>query len=254
MKHLDLNCDLGEGSANDAALMPWISSANIACGGHAGDEATMRAAVALALRHGVAVGAHPGLADRTNFGRREQMVSPDAVELLVREQAGALARVAAAQGAELHHVKLHGALYHQAARDAALAAAVLDALQRVGTVAMIYAPAGCVLEQLAQQRGGVRVVPEGFADRGYQRDGTLIPRNEPGAVLTDKGKAVEQVLGMVRDGRVAAVDGTEVPMRAETICLHSDGPDPVGLARALRMALQRAGIRVMAPDGKEENA
>lgn len=254
MKHVDLNCDLGEGSVNDAALMPWISSANIACGGHAGDEATMRAAVALALRHGVAVGAHPGLADRTNFGRSEQVVTPGAAAQLVRGQVSTLARVAAAQGARLHHVKLHGALYHQAARDAALAAAVLDALQRMDPVAMIYAPADCVLARLAQQRGGVRLVAEGFADRGYQRDGTLAPRPVPGAVIDDPQRAVEQVLGMVRDGRVIAVDGAEVAVRAETICLHSDGPDPVGLARALSMALQRAGIRVMAPDEKEENA
>lgn len=249
---LDLNGDVGEGCGDDAALIPLLTSANVACGGHAGDDATMAAAVRHAARAGVAIGAHPGHADRANFGRVERPLTPAAVRRLVAEQLGALLAVVRQAGAVVAHVKPHGALYHQLARDAALADAFCDAVAlldrmrgdrggRCGRPLALFGPAGSALERAAVP-AGLRFVAEAFADRGYRADGTLVPRGEPGALLADEAQAVAQVLSLVRAGTVRAVDGTSVAVRADTLCLHGDTPHALAFARRLRAELAAAGV------------
>jgi UPF0271 protein len=243
MPRIDLNCDLGEGTGHDAALMPFITSANIACGGHAGDEATMQAAVDLARRHGVAVGAHPGFVDRENFGRTEPAVWPEEVFQLVLTQTRALQRIARARGATVTHVKPHGALYNMAARNTLLAAAVAQAVYEVDPRLRLFGLAGS--HSLAAARScGLEVASEVFADRTYQPDGTLTPRARADALISDEGRVLEQALSMARDGRVRATDGTEVAVQADTVCLHGDGPNAVALATCLRAGLEAAGIEV----------
>ena len=238
MLRIDLNCDLGEGAGHDAELMPLITSANIACGAHAGDEATMRATVELAQRHGVAIGAHPGYVDRASFGRREMALSGAALRELVTSQIATLARFA-----PLRHVKPHGALYNLAARDAAVAAAVAGAVRAADASLVLFALAGSELVR-AGRAAGLRVAEEVFADRTYQRDGSLAPRTNPGALITDENLAVAQVLRMVREGVVRATDGTDVAIKADTVCVHGDGPQAVALARRLNAELRRAGIEL----------
>jgi 5-oxoprolinase (ATP-hydrolysing) subunit A len=249
VRAVDLNCDLGEGAGADAELMPLVSSANIACGAHAGDEATMRETVRLALRHGVAIGAHPGFADREHFGRRESPVSPREAGILVVEQVRRLQDIVHALGGVVHHVKLHGALYNQVSRDRALAAAVVAAVRETARLPLLYVLSGSVLETVAREQGGVAVAGEFFADRTYQRDGALTPRTRPDALVADEATAVAQVLRFVRDGKVRATDGTEVTVRADTVCLHGDGPQAVPFARRLRAELAAAGVAVRAPAG-----
>jgi UPF0271 protein len=243
---VDLNCDLGEGAGQDEALMPLVTSANLACGAHAGDAATMRATVRLAQRHGVRIGAHPGFEDRANFGRLETEVTPEAVAGLVRRQWSALVRIALEQGAAVGHVKLHGALYNQTARDPALAAAVIAAIREMTPRPVLVALAGSKLEHLARSTPGVVVVAEVFSDRTYQPDGTLTPRSRPDALITDPVRAVAQVLRMVREGKVRATDGRDVAIRADTVCLHGDGAHAVEFARRLRNELAAADIAVRA--------
>jgi UPF0271 protein len=247
MPHIDLNCDLGEGAGHDAELMPLITSANIACGAHAGDEATMRATVALAKKHGVAIGAHPGFADRANFGRIELPVTPDEVQGLVHSQVMQLQRIAHSLGARLAHVKPHGALYNLAAREPDVARAVVDAIYEVDPRLILFGLAGSHLIAAAEACG-LPVASEVFADRTYQADGTLTPRSRPGALITDENIAVVQALRMVREGHVRATDGTDVAIRVETICLHGDGAHPVEFARRLRSELTAAGIEIEAFD------
>lgn len=237
---IDLNCDLGEGAGQDAALMPLITSANIACGAHAGDTATMRATVALAQRHGVAIGAHPGFADRENFGRRELPVTPDEVRRLVTEQVETLRALAT-----VTHVKAHGALYNMAARDAALAAAVAEAVHSIDKNLVVFALAGSELVRAGRARG-LRVASEVFADRTYQRDGSLTPRSRSDALIADEAAAVAQVLRLAREGVVRATDGTEVRVVADTVCLHGDGAHAVAFARRLGAELRAAGIALKA--------
>jgi UPF0271 protein len=244
---VDLNCDLGEGVGNDEAVMPLVSSANVACGLHAGDPATMRRTVALARRHDVAVGAHPGLADRAGFGRRAVAISPDEAHDLVLYQVGALAAVARAEGVELAHVKAHGALYNAAARDAALADALVAAVKAFDPNLLLFGQPGTEHERAAA-RGGVRFVAEVFADRAYRADGRLVPRDQRGAVIDDPKAAAAQVLAIVRDGRVRSLDGKWVTLRADTVCVHGDSPLAVAIASAVREALQDGGV-VVAPPG-----
>jgi 5-oxoprolinase (ATP-hydrolysing) subunit A len=246
MNRIDLNCDLGEGAGHDAELMPLITSANIACGGHAGDAATMRETVELARRHGVAVGAHPGFADRGHFGRRELPVTPEEAAALVAGQIRTLQAVAASAGAAVRHVKLHGALYNLAARDRTLAEAIVRSIAATAVEPVLYVLAGSEMERAARAHGGVRAAAEVFADRTYQPDGSLTPRSQPGALIGDEKAAVAQVLRMVCEGRVRAVDGTEVPITAETVCVHGDGPHAVAFAGRLRAALAAAGVAVEA--------
>jgi UPF0271 protein len=220
--------------------MPFISSANIACGAHAGDEATMRATLALAAEHGVAAGAHPGFADRENFGRIERPVTPEEAAALVTAQVAGFSKIA---GERLRHVKLHGALYNQVARDARLAAAVADELCRRWPALVLLAPAGSELLQAARARR-MRVASEVFADRTYQRDGSLTPRSRPDALVRDEEQAVTRVLRMVLEGVVEATDGSSVHVEADTICLHGDGPHAVAFARRISGELAKAGVQI----------
>jgi UPF0271 protein len=239
MRRLDLNCDLGEGAGHETELMPLITSANIACGGHAGDTDTMRAAVGLAHRHGVAVGAHPGFADREHFGRRELRLAPEDIRRLVRTQIEALRALT-----PLGHVKPHGGLYNLAARNAGAARAVAEAVRDLDASLVLFGLAGGELLR-AGRAAGLRVASEVFADRAYAPDGSLAPRGTPGALLA-VGPAVEQVLGMVRAGRVRTTDGSEVAVQADTVCVHGDGPEAVELAQALRAALRAEGVTLKA--------
>jgi len=245
MARVDLNCDLGEGAGHDAELMPFITSANIACGAHAGDEATMRATVALARRHGVAIGAHPGFADRENFGRIEKVTSQDEVYQLVLAQTKALQRVAAGAGMKVAHVKPHGALYNMAARNSLLADAVAHAVYECDPRLVLFGLAGSALGRAAE-RCGLVAAQEVFADRTYQPDGSLTPRGQAGALITDEAAAVAQVLRMVREGKVRASDGSDVAIRADTVCLHGDGAHAVAFARRLREELETAAVTVEA--------
>jgi len=246
MTRIDLNCDLGEGAGHDAELMPLITSASIACGAHAGDAATMRATVELAKRHGVAVGAHPGFADRANFGRREMPATPAEVHALVLAQTRLLQTIAGKCNVRVMHVKPHGALYNLAARDAAVAAAGARAVGEADARLILFGPPDSELV-LAGEKCGLRVANEVFADRTYRPDGALTPRSDPGALITDAGTAVAQVRRMIREGRVRATDGADFIIRADTVCLHGDGPHPVTFALQLRHELKAAGIEFKPP-------
>lgn len=246
---IDLNADLGEGRrgslGQDAELMQSITSANIACGFHAGDPGVMRDTVALAAELGVAVGAHPGFPDLEGFGRRELKVSPADVGDFVAYQVGALAAIAATQGVRLQHVKPHGALFNMAARDAALADAVAQATATIDRSLILFGLPGSELIA-AGARAGLKTAAEGFADRAYQRDGALVPRQEAGAVLESAERVVQRALRMVREGTVETADGGIVDLRVDTLCVHGDTPGAADLAARVRAALDAAGIRVVA--------
>lgn len=246
---IDFNCDLGEGCGDDAAIVPCISSASIATGGHAGDASSMREAIALCLRHGVAIGAHPSFVDREHFGRRELPLPADGVYALVRGQVGLLAALCVQAGAGLAHVKPHGALYNLAARDAAVAAAVAQAVRDSGEGLHLYALAGSQLAR-AGRRLGLPVAEEVFAERAYAADGSLVPRGQPGAVLERLDDALAQVRTMLRTGHVRAIDGQAVPIRADTLCLHGDRPDAAAFAAALRDALRSDGLAILPPGAR----
>jgi UPF0271 protein len=247
-RSIDLNADMGESfgawhMGDDAALMPFVSSANVACGFHAGDPATIAATVALAIGHGVAVGAHPGLPDLQGFGRRTMDVTEEQVYQMTLYQAGAVRAFAEAAGGRLHHLKAHGALYNMAARDPALSRGLVRAVKALGDDVRMYVLAGSTMEAVARD-AGLAVRCEVFADRRYMPDGTLAPRGRADALITDEAEAVAQVLGMVGAGRLVAVDGTSVAVRADTVCIHGDKPTAVPFVRALRRALGQAGIAV----------
>ncbi|MCL6522251.1 MAG: LamB/YcsF family protein [Firmicutes bacterium] len=245
---IDLNADMGESFGPwrmgvDEELLGRVSSANVACGFHASDPLTMARTVRAAVRLGVAVGAHPGYPDLVGFGRREMEMSPEEAEAVVVYQIGALAAFCAAEGAELHHVKPHGAMYNRAARDRSLAEAIARAVRRVDPRLILYAQPGSELAR-AGEAAGLRVALEAFADRGYLADGRLQPRSQPGAVLRDPEQVAERALRIVREGRVTAVTGEEVELRAETICLHGDNPEAVRLAEAVRRRLEAEGVEI----------
>ncbi|RZL92185.1 MAG: 5-oxoprolinase subunit PxpA, partial [Variovorax sp.] len=243
--HVDLNADLGEGAPDDAALLGLVSSANIACGWHAGDARLMQATVAAALARGVAIGAHPSYPDRENFGRTELQLNAAQVRADLIYQIGALDALARAAGGRLHHVKPHGALYNQAARDPVLADAVAAAVRAVDPALALYGLAGSALLRAAG-RAGLRAVAEVFADRGYRADGSLVPRSEPGAFVASVDEAVRRTLRMVREGVVEAVSGETVALQVQTICLHGDGPHALAFARAIHAALRDAGVTLRA--------
>ncbi len=240
---IDLNCDLGEGAGHDAELMPLVTSANIACGAHAGDPPTMRETVSLALRHGVAIGAHPGFADREFFGRRELSLDRAEIYTQVRAQVELLCEIAAREGGRVTHVKPHGALYNMAARETGVAAAVVAAVADVDPGLRLYGLAGGRLIETGRNLG-LRVAAEVFADRTYQADGSLTLRGRENAVIENEADAIAQVLRMVREGVVRSIDGTDVAMQADTLCLHGDGPQAVNFARGVRRALLGAGVRI----------
>jgi len=237
---IDLNADLGEGSPHDAELMPLVSSANVCCGVHAGSVDLMATTVRLAIQHGVAVGAHPGHADRGHFGRRELAITPvDAVALVARQ----VEAVAAVAGAALHHVKLHGGLYHQAGREPALAMALADWLADRWPRLVVYAPAASGLALAARSRG-LAVAAEAFIDRRYRADGTLAARSEPGASIDDPAAAAEQAVRLATGGLVHTLDAADVRVAADTLCIHGDGPRAVEVATTVRRALAAAGIAI----------
>ena len=246
---IDLNADVGEGRTGtvgqDPALMEFITSANVACGFHAGDPAVMRATVKLARDHGVAVGAHPGFPDAEGFGRRELQFSPRDVEDFVAYQVGALAAIAAAEGIRLQHVKPHGALFNMAARDAALADAIARATAVIDRGLILFGLPGSELAAAAS-RIGLRPAAEGFADRSYQADGRLVPRDQPGAVIHDPETVVRRAVRMICERTVDAIDGTAVPFTIDTMCVHGDTPGAADLAARIRLALTEAGVDVKA--------
>ena len=247
MPRLDFNCDLGEGCGSDAAIVPLISSASIACGGHAGDAATMREAVVLCLQRGVAIGAHPSFEDRANLGRRELTLSPTEIHALVARQVAALASVCVTLGTHLRHVKPHGALYNLAARDRVIADAIALAIRAIDPSLILYGLSGSCLTD-AGSAAGLHVAHEVFAERTYDADGRLVPRGAPGAVIDDLDASLSQVRTLLRDGVVIARDGTRVPLRADTLCLHGDRTDAAEFALALRTALEEAGVTIRAPE------
>ena len=247
--HIDLNGDVGEGFGiyrvgNDEELMPLITSANIACGFHAGDPQTLDRTVALARRHGVAVGAHPGYLDLRGFGRRPMQASPAEVEADVLYQVGAVAGFARAHGVELVHVKPHGALYHQAVGDPELARALARGVARFSKELILVGLATSSTLREAAQTEGLRFAGEAFTDRVYNPDGTLQSRRLPGSVITDSSQAAVQAVAIAVQGKVRAHDGSAVTVRAETLCLHGDNPSAVQNARAVRQALLEAGVEV----------
>lgn len=251
VKVIDINADLGEGfgawsMGDDEAMLRVVSSANIACGFHAGDPGIMRRTTERAAGLGVALGAHPSLPDLAGFGRRAMAVTAGQVHDMVLYQVAALAAFARRAGSTLRHVKPHGALYNMAAVDLSLASAIADAVRDFDPRLMLYGLAGSQLLE-AGRRAGLTVVSEVFADRGYRADGTLVPRSEPGALLHDPGQVSARAVAMVRDGGVESVEGAWVPLDVETICVHGDSPGAVGLALALRAALVSAGFAVLAP-------
>jgi len=243
---IDVNCDMGEGCGNDAELMKYISSANVACGFHAGDLQTMRTTVGLALEYGVAIGAHPGYPDRENFGRLPMKLSPKEIFDIVSEQILSLERVCSESGEVLQHVKPHGALYNRAAKDAELAAAIAEAVLHFDRRLILYGLSGSFLISEAE-KVGLRCASEVFADRTYQPDRSLTPRSESNALIIDDGAAVAQALQMIRSGTVTAVNGGAITIKADTLCVHGDGAHSVDFATAIRNSLAENGVRVMSP-------
>jgi len=245
---IDLNSDLGESfgpwpMGQDAALMDSISSANVACGFHAGDPGTMRTTIAMARDKGVALGAHPGFQDLAGFGRREMKATPAEVEDLVLYQVSALAGMASAQGLRLQHVKAHGALYNMACRDRALANAIARAVAAFDRSLILFGLPNSELLR-AGQAEGLRVAAEVFADRAYDPDGSLTSRAKSGSVIHDTQRVVDRAIKMVRENKVTAIDGTTIDLQVDTICLHGDTPGAADHARAVRKGLESAGVTV----------
>jgi UPF0271 protein len=246
MKRLDLNGDLGESFGvysigNDEEVSSFVTSANLACGFHAGDPSVMRKAVKLCLGKGVAIGAHPGFFDRMGFGRRAMDVTPEEAHDLVVYQVGALLGFVTAEGGRLQHVKPHGALYNMASRSLPLAEAIAEAVHRLVPDAILFGLSGSELLH-AGQRVGLRVASEVFADRSYQPDGSLTPRQQAGAVIEDAAQAASQLIRMVKEGKVRASGGGDVEVRADTACIHGDGANAAAIAREIRARSQAAGI------------
>ena len=246
---IDLNCDLGEGGQHDNVIMPLISSANIACGGHAGDMKSIQAAVSLARNHATAIGSHPGHSDPENFGRLPLPISPDAAAELVLRQVSQIASVA---GDDLHHVKLHGALYHQVGMNESLAAAVSRAIAVEWPHLLLYAAAGSVLASIAKNEG-VCVIPEAFTDRRYNESGELISRTEANAIIDDPNEATNQAYEIVRYNVITTPSGKKIRISAETLCIHGDSLIPLEILQAIRSLFTREGIRIARPTHHSRN-
>jgi UPF0271 protein len=242
---IDFNSDLGEGAGTDAAIMPLVTSANIACGGHAGNDNSMRTTVELALRNKVAIGAHPGYPDREHFGRvAMEIPARDLIES-IRRQLDSLIGIAGRMGGRVTHVKVHGALYNQSERDAEISRSILFGVQAAtgGHELVIVAPPGSAM--LAEAKGmGMKVAREGFLDRAYESDGTLQSRSIAGSVLTNPADAVRQAISFVKDGGVTAVDGHFLKLEVDTLCVHGDTPGAAEIAHAVRDALNSAKVKV----------
>jgi UPF0271 protein len=246
---VDLNADLGEGAGQDDELLELVTSANIATGFHAGDADTMRAAISAGQAHGVAVGAHPSLFDRENFGRKELPITPDEVFDAVTYQLGIFQAIADAAGVRPNHIKPHGALYNMAARDKELADAVARATKAVDSSLILFAPGHSALARAGESHG-LQIAREVFADRNYLSDGSLVSRTRPDALLHDPEEAAARVLRMLSEGKVRSVEDVDVDLRSETICVHGDTPGAVKFARALRAAMEKEGVEICAPSRK----
>ena len=252
MNRIDLNADLGESfgawrMGDDTGVMPWISSANVACGFHAGDPSIMQRTVTLCVRHGVAIGAHTSLPDLQGFGRREMKIAPSELYAQTLYQLGALHAITRAAGTQLHHVKPHGALYNMAARDPALAHAIASAVRDFDHRLVLVGLAGGALVE-AGRAAGLPVQREGFCDRRYRADGSLAPRSEAGAVIEDIDAAVAQALSIATHGEAVAGDGRKVRIEADTLCIHGDRADAAAFAQRLRQALEGAGLGIAAAE------
>jgi len=253
MLRIDLNCDMGESTPlwhhsveQDSAILPFVSSVNLACGFHAGDPYVMHSMVEAALRAGVAIGAHPSFADRENFGRTNHQLSPEQLYDTVLYQLGALQAFLQVNGASLHHVKPHGAMYNMAAKDPVMAKAICTAVYDFDDDLILYGLAGSTLIETGNH-SWLKTCSEVFADRSYQDDGSLTPRQSPGAMIGSREAAVAQVLQMVKEKTVTTLSGKTIPVTAETICIHGDGPDAIAYAAAIHQALQMAGIDISFP-------
>lgn len=243
---VDINADLGEGSGHDEELFELISSANIATGFHAGDSDSMHAAITTAKKHGVAVGAHPSFFDRENFGRKELKISTPEIFDAVAYQLGVFQAIASAVDVQPNHVKPHGALYNMAVRDQELADSIARAIESVDPQLILFAPDKSELAR-AGDAHGLQIAREIFADRNYLNDGWLVPRTRPDALLRDPNEAAQRVLRMLREGKVRSVEGGDVDVRGETICVHGDTPGAVEFARELRSQLDHEGVKIRAP-------
>ena len=243
---VDINADLGEGAGHDDQLLQLVTSANVACGLHAGDATMMRRTLLAAKERGVAVGAHPSFDDRENFGRREMRIDSEELVALVAYQVGAFAAVAKSLGIRPQHVKPHGALYNMAARDEETADAIVRAVRLVDPELIVYAPAASALSRAAEA-AELEVAREVFADRNYMPDGSLVPREHPQALLDDPEEAANRVFRMLRDDKVQAIDGRDVDVHADTVCVHGDTPHAVEFAVALRTCLMQTGVVIGAP-------
>jgi UPF0271 protein len=244
-KTIDINCDMGEQIGNDELIMPYISSANIACGYHAGDESTMRQTIQLCKKYNVAVGAHPSFPDKANFGRTDMQLHPGEIYEMIVKQIDSLEKIAEEYDVPVHHVKPHGALYNMAARDKALAPFVALAILDTNSKYILYGLSGSYLIKEGKNLG-VKTANEVFADRTYKDDGSLTSRAKPGALIDESGKAVAQVLQMIKEGTVTSINGKKIPIIAETICIHGDGEHAVEFAKAIREALTKEGIEIRA--------
>ena len=243
MKTIDINCDMGEDIGNDELIMPYISSANIACGYHAGDENTMKRTVELCKKYSVAVGAHPSFPDRENFGRTDMLLHPGEIYEMIIKQINCLEKIASEADVPVHHVKPHGALYNMASRDRSLAPFVALAIMDTNSKYILYGLSGSYLVKEGKSLG-LKTASEVFADRTYKNDGSLTSRNKPGALIEDADKAIAQVLQMVKEGTVTSITGKKTPIVAETICIHGDGKHAVEFAKAIHDTLKKEGIEI----------
>ena len=241
MKKIDINCDMGEGIGNDEAIMPFVNSANIACGFHAGNGSTIRQTIQNALKHGVNIGAHPSFRDKENFGRKEMHLNADKVYALVLEQLIKIDLIAKEEGATLHHVKPHGALYNMAARDGQLSRTIAQAVVDFNENLVLYGLSGSLLIREAKFLG-LNTMNEVFADRTYQDDGSLTPRSQYHALIEDENECIRQVMQMVQEGTVTSVNGKIFPIAADTICIHGDGRYALTFARKLYKVLQEDNL------------
>ncbi len=253
MYKVDLNSDLGESFGAytigmDAEILKFVSSANVACGYHAGDPLVMEDTVRLAKEAGVAVGAHPGFPDLMGFGRRNMVCTPREAKAYVKYQLGALTAFTKACGLPLQHVKAHGALYNMAAKDMALAAAIAEAIAEVDDRIILLGLANSLMIK-AGKEAGLRVASEVFADRGYQADGSLVPRKNPGAIIHDTDEAIARTIRMVKEGCVTAVTGETVPLSADSICVHGDNPSALAFVKNIRARLQAEGVEIVPLSG-----
>lgn len=246
MISIDINCDMGEGFDNDALLMPFISSANIACGFHAGDVDTMRRTVQLARQHQVAIGAHPGFNDKANFGRVEINLPAEEIHELITTQLQLMQRVCDTEHAQLHHVKPHGALYNMAAKNPAIARAIVYAIKHFNSELILYGLSGSHLI-IEGEMAGLKTASEVFADRTYHDDGSLTPRSSAGALINDLSTAEHQVIQMIKQQKVTSINNKIIPILAETICIHGDGKHAVEFVKSLNQLFIKNGIILQSP-------